>query len=426
MAARNPAEKADVPWLQLFLPFAAGFFLSYVYRTANAVIAPLIGQELDLSDGAIGLLTSAYFLAFALAQLPVGVLLDRYGPRRVESALLVVAAAGAVIYGTAQDLTMLTIGRVVIGLGVSACLMGPLKAFAMAYPKQRLASLTSWIMAAGGIGAIVAATPLEYLLGIAVWREVCLFGAGITLLVAVIIFLVVPEGPSCAPQSGRRNGLRRQFSEIRLIFRAPKFWRIAPAAFFFSGGFNALQGLWAARWISVHSGGDKMATAAQLTGMNIAVLIGMMLIGVFATELVRRGIKLTMLYRNAMLLALLAIGAMVLMPRLDGLLIWPLLGLCFSLNGLAYTLIAQSFPSTYAGRANSALNIVILLGAFGLQWGLGALIDAFSLGGASLETAYRFSFGLLVIGQLLAWLRLAYRKPRPVRGLVADTPSGWR
>lgn len=426
MAARNPAEKANVPWLQLFLPFAAGFFLSYVYRTANAVIAPLIGQELDLSDGAIGLLTSAYFLAFALAQLPVGVLLDRYGPRRVESALLVVAAAGAVIYGTAQDLTMLTIGRVVIGLGVSACLMGPLKAFAMAYPKQRLASLTSWIMAAGGIGAIVAATPLEYLLGIAVWREVCLFGAGITLLVAVIIFLVVPEGPSCAPQSGRRNGLRRQFSEIRLIFRAPKFWRIAPAAFFFSGGFNALQGLWAARWISVHSGGDKMATAAQLTGMNIAVLIGMMLIGVFATELVRRGIKLTMLYRNAMLLALLAIGAMVLMPRLDGLLIWPLLGLCFSLNGLAYTLIAQSFPSTYAGRANSALNIVILLGAFGLQWGLGALIDAFSLGGASLETAYRFSFGLLVIGQLLAWLRLAYRKPRPVRGLVADTPSGWR
>ncbi len=408
------------------MPFAAGFFLSYVYRTANAVIAPLIGQELDLSDGAIGLLTSAYFLAFALAQLPVGVLLDRYGPRRVESALLVVAAAGAVIYGTAQDLTMLTIGRVVIGLGVSACLMGPLKAFAMAYPKQRLASLTSWIMAAGGIGAIVAATPLEYLLGIAVWREVCLFGAGITLLVAVIIFLVVPEGPSCAPQSGRRNGLRRQFSEIRLIFRAPKFWRIAPAAFFFSGGFNALQGLWAARWISVHSGGDKMATAAQLTGMNIAVLIGMMLIGVFATELVRRGIKLTMLYRNAMLLALLAIGAMVLMPRLDGLLIWPLLGLCFSLNGLAYTLIAQSFPSTYAGRANSALNIVILLGAFGLQWGLGALIDAFSLGGASLETAYRFSFGLLVIGQLLAWLRLAYRKPRPVRGLVADTPSGWR
>jgi len=426
LAARNPAEKANVPWLQLFLPFAAGFFLSYVYRTANAVIAPLIGQELDLSDGAIGLLTSAYFFAFALAQLPVGVLLDRYGPRRVESALLVVAAAGAVIYGTAQDLTMLTIGRVVIGLGVSACLMGPLKAFAMAYPKQRLASLTSWIMAAGGIGAIVAATPLEYLLGIAVWREVCLFGAGITLLVAVIIFLVVPEGPSCAPQSGRRNGLRRQFSEIRLIFRAPKFWRIAPAAFFFSGGFNALQGLWAARWISVHSGGDKMATAAQLTGMNIAVLIGMMLIGVFATELVRRGIKLTMLYRNAMLLALLAIGAMVLMPRLDGLLIWPLLGLCFSLNGLAYTLIAQSFPSTYAGRANSALNIVILLGAFGLQWGLGALIDAFSLGGASLETAYRFSFGLLVIGQLLAWLRLAYRKPRPVRGLVADTPSGWR
>jgi MFS family permease len=426
LAARNPAEKADVPWLQLFLPFAAGFFLSYVYRTANAVIAPLIGQELDLSDGALGLLTSAYFLAFAFAQLPVGVLLDRYGPRRVESALLVVAAAGAVIYATAHDLTMLTIGRAVIGLGVSACLMGPLKAFAMAYPKKRLASLTSWIMVAGGVGAIAAAGPLEYLLGIAAWREVCLFGAGITLLVAVAIFLAVPESPSSAPHGVGRSGLRRQFGEFRLILRAPKFWRIAPAAFFFSGGFNALQGLWAARWISVHTDGDKMATAAQLTGMNVAVLVGMMLLGVFATPLVRHGIKLAMLYRTGMLLALLGIGGMVLMPRSGGLLIWPLLGLCFSLNSLAYTLISQAFPAAYAGRANSALNMLILLGAFGLQWGLGALIDAFSLGGASLETAYQFSFGLLVIGQLLAWLRLAYRKPRPLRGLLADTPSGWR
>ncbi|WP_428826832.1 MFS transporter [Azonexus sp. IMCC34842] len=426
MAARDSAEKADVPWLQLFLPFAAGFFLSYVYRTANAVIAPLIGQELDLSDGALGLLTSAYFLAFALAQLPVGVLLDRYGPRRVESALLVVAAAGAVIYGTAQDLTMLTVGRAVIGLGVSACLMGPLKAFAMAYPKKRLASLTSWIMVAGGVGAIAAAAPLEYLLGIAAWREVCLFGAGITLLVAVAIFLAVPESPSGAPQAAGQNDLRRQFGEFRVILRAPKFWRIAPAAFFFSGGFNALQGLWATRWISVHSDGDKMATAAQLTGMNVAVLVGMMLIGVFATPLVRRGIKLAMLYRTGMLLALLGIGGMVLMPRSGGLLIWPLLGLCFSLNSLAYTLISQAFPAAYAGRANSALNMLILLGAFGLQWGLGAMIDTFCLGGASLATAYQLSFGLLVIGQLLAWLRLAYRKPRPVGGLISDTPSGWR
>jgi len=426
LAARHSAEKADIPWLQLFLPFAAGFFLSYVYRTANAVIAPLIGQELELSDGALGLLTSVYFLAFALAQLPVGVLLDRYGPRRVEAVLLVVASAGAVIYATAQDLTMLTIGRAVIGLGVSACLMGPLKAFAMACPKKRLASLTSWIMVAGGVGAIAAAAPLEYLLGMAAWREVCLFGAGITLLVAVTIFLAVPDSPSDTSQEAGQNGLHRQFGEFRLILRAPKFWRIAPAAFFFSGGFNALQGLWAARWISVHTDGDRMASAAQLTGMNVAVLVGMMLIGVFATALVRRGIKLAMLYRTGMLLALLSIGGMVLMPRLDGRLIWPLLGFCFSLNSLAYTLIAQAFPAAYAGRANSALNMVILLGAFGLQWGLGALIDAFSLGGARLETAYQFSFGLLVVGQLLAWRRLAYRKPRPVPGLVADTPSGWR
>lgn len=426
MASLDHAESAPIPWLQLFLPFAAGFFLSYVYRTANAVIAPLIGQELGLTDGALGLLTSAYFLAFALAQLPVGLLLDRYGPRRVEAALLVVAAAGAVIYGTAQDLTTLTIGRAVIGLGVSACLMGPLKAFAMAYPKKRLASLTSWIMAAGGLGAIVAAAPLEYLLGIAAWREVCLFGAAVTLLVGAIVFMVVPELPVRPPQGSPRSGLSQQFREFRLILREPQFWRIAPAGFFFSGGFNALQGLWAARWISVHAGGDKMATAAQLTGMNIAVLAGMMLMGIFATRLVQRGIKVETLYRNAMLLALLCIGGLVLIPRLGGLLFWPVLGLCFSLNNLAYTLIAQSFPTAFAGRANSALNMVILAGAFGLQWGLGVLIDVVSLVGASLEAAYQFSFGLLVIGQLLAWTRLGTRQAEPVRTFLPDTPSGWR
>lgn len=392
-------------WLQLFLPFAAGFFLSYIYRTANAVIAPLIGQELGLSDGDLGLLTSTYFLAFGLAQLPVGVLLDRYGPRRVESALLVVAAIGAVIYGTGRDLGSLALGRGVIGLGVSACLMGPLKAFAMAYPKQWLASLTGWIMAAGGLGAIVAAAPLEYLLGIVVWREICLIGAAVTLLVAALIFFTTPELPTADPQTARAQGLHQQFRDIRLIFHSPQFWRFAPVTFFFTGGFQALQGLWAARWISVHAGSDKMAVAAQLTGMNVAILAGMMFMGAFATRLIEHGLKLEKLYWYAMLLACLILGGMVAQPQVGSLLLWPVLGLCFSLNNLAYTLISQAFPASFAGRANSALNMVILGGAFGLQWGLGALVDLFQLSGAGLQGAFRLSFGMLVGCQFgaLAW-----------------------
>jgi MFS family permease len=403
--------------LQLFLPFAAGFFLSYVYRTANAVIAPLIGQELGFGDAALGLLTSTYFLAFSLAQLPVGILLDRYGPRRVESALLVVAALGALIYGLAHDLAMLAFGRAIIGLGVSACLMGPLKAFAIAYPKPQMASLTGWIMAAGGLGAIVAAAPLEYVVAMNNWRDVCLFGAALTLLMAGVIYFVVPDSPALGTPGAAGNTLWLQLKDIRQVFRAPEFWRFAPIAFLLTGGFQALQGLWAARWMSLQAGGDKMAVATQLSSMNLAVLTGMVFMGAFATRLVARGIKLESLYRGAMLVACLTLGIMVTQPQIGSVWLWPLLGLSFSLNSLAYTLLSQSFPASFAGRANSALNMVILIGAFALQWGLGVLIDLFRASGAELPTAYQLSFGLLVVGQGLAWAWFALaRRPFSIDG----------
>ncbi|MCX5732545.1 MAG: MFS transporter, partial [Deltaproteobacteria bacterium] len=117
------------PWLRIFLPFAAGYVLSYFLRNVNAVIAPDLIRELGISPSGLGLLTSAYLLAFAAAQLPLGVALDRYGARRVESALLLVAAAGCGLFAAGTSLTQLTIGRGLIGFGVSACLMAAFKAF---------------------------------------------------------------------------------------------------------------------------------------------------------------------------------------------------------------------------------------------------------------------------------------------------------
>jgi hypothetical protein len=190
---------------------------------------------------------------------------------------------------------------------------------------------------------------------------------------------------------------------MRQVFRAPEFWRLAPIAFLLTGGFQALQGLWAARWMSIQAGGDKMAVATQLSSMNLAVLTGMVFMGVFATRLVAGGVKLESLYRGAMLIACLTLGIMVTQPQIGSVWLWPLLGLCFSLNSLAYTLLSQSFPASFAGRANSALNMVILIGAFALQWGLGVLIEVFRYCGTELPTAYQLSFGLLVVGQALAW-----------------------
>src|SRR5438477_8506816 len=161
-----------VHWLRLFLPFAVGYYLSYLLRNANAVIAPELTRELSLTAADLGLLTSAYFFAFGAFQIPLGILLDRYGARRVEATLLLFAAAGTLVFGFGRDIAELSLGRALIGVGVSACLMAGLKQFSQWYPLERQSSLTGAIMTSGSLGAISASVPLEWLLPVFGWRGV--------------------------------------------------------------------------------------------------------------------------------------------------------------------------------------------------------------------------------------------------------------
>src|SRR5881227_547613 len=127
------------PLVVVFCPFAGGYFLSFFFRNVNAVISRDLAREFALTPADLGFLTSMYLLAFAAFQLPLGVLLDRYGPRRVVAALLLSAAAGALVFALARDLATLSLGRALIGLGVSAGLMGAIKAFSLWFPLSRLA-----------------------------------------------------------------------------------------------------------------------------------------------------------------------------------------------------------------------------------------------------------------------------------------------
>lgn len=394
-------------WLRLFMPFAAGYFLSYLFRTANGVIGPVLARELNLSDNALGLLTSTYFLAFGAAQLPLGMLLDRFGPRRVEAALLLLAACGAAIFGLSTTLGGLAIGRALIGLGVAACLMASFKAFSQWFPPERQASLTGWIMASGGLGALVAAKPLEFALGFAGWREISLALAGMTLLVAVVIWLSVPDKAIDV----KGAGIREQLAGVRRIFASRHFWRYAPTGFWMTGGFMAVQGLWASRWMNVLEGMERGDIAIRLTLISAAMLGGFLFMGFFATKLVHRGIKLERVYLAAMTVALLGFALITWQPQIGNLL-WPVLGVCFSLSNISYSLVAQAFPPALSGRANTALNLLVFLGAFGLQWGIGGLVDSLQAAGWSADTAYRIAFFALSGGQLLAlvWLLLPIRQ----------------
>ena len=394
-------------WLRLFLPFAAGYFLSYLFRTANAVIGPVLARDLGLGDNALGLLTSTYFLAFGAAQLPLGMLLDRFGPRRVESALLLVAAVGAAAFAWSDTLSGLAIGRALIGLGVSACLMASFKAFSQWFPPERQASLTGWIMAAGGLGALAASKPLELALGFAGWREIMLALAVTTLLVATALWWFVPDKEGTAGA-----GFAEQLAGVRQVFASRHFWRYAPMGFWMTGGFMAVQGLWATRWMSVIEQLDRTAIAARLTWMGGAMLAGFLFMGFFATLLVRRGIKLEQVYLGAMLAAIVSLATITLFPGLGSDWLWPLLGACFSLSNIGYSLVSQTFPPALSGRANTALNLLVFAGAFGLQWGFGVLVDLLQAAGWAADSAFRTGFLTLLGGQIaaFAWLVVSGRR----------------
>ena len=171
----------------VFLPFGCGYYLSYLFRTINAVISENLIVDLNLGPAALGLLTSIYLIAFASTQFPLGVALDRYGPRWVNAVLLMFAAAGAAIFAFAESFWLLLVGRALIGIGVSAALMSAFKANALWFPGDRIPLMNNLIGAFGAVGAITATRPVEMLLHIAEWRDIFAGLAVVTVLVSISV-----------------------------------------------------------------------------------------------------------------------------------------------------------------------------------------------------------------------------------------------
>lgn len=387
-------------WLKLFLPFAGAYFLSYLYRTANAVIGPVLTQEMALGAGGLGLLTSAYFLSFAAAQLPLGMLLDRFGARRVESGLLLIASAGAVVFAAGQGIADLAIGRAMIGLGVSACLMAAFKAFSLWFPRDRQASLTGWIMTSGGLGALAATAPLEAALQLVGWRDIFLALAGLTLAAAIGLFLSVPE----RSPSDRTETLAAQWVGVKTVFRSAHFWRFVPLGLALTGGFMAVQSLWSISWLMQVNGYSRTTAAEHTAAMSVAMLVAYILIGLLATALARRGITALMLLGAGVGLSLLTLGLIVGQLAGQTYLLWIAYGTFSSFGTLVYSQAAAGFPVQLSGRVNTTLNLMVFLGAFGAQWGLGLLIDLLQAQGQTAAAAHRGAFLALLGTQLTAYL----------------------
>jgi MFS family permease len=354
----------------VLLPFAAGYYLSYLFRTINALIAGDLMAELGLNAADLGFLTSVYFLVFAAVQLPLGALLDRYGPRMIQSSLLLLASAGSLVFALADGLFGLLVGRALLGLGVALALMAGFKAIALWFPPGRIALANGWLVMLGALGAVTATAPAELVVQALGWRGLFALLAGLFALAALLVLLAVPEptGTPAAPTGAKRVNLWA-------IYRDRRFWRIAPLSAVGIGTSWSLQGLWAAPWLRDVNGLQRSDVVQHLGVMAIAVCLSALLLGTATDRLRRRGVKTESVLASMLVLSIAAQTGLVCAWPIPAYLLWAVVAAAGAATVLSFAILSEYFPKEMSGRANAALNVLHVGGAFVLQSATGLIIE---------------------------------------------------
>ena len=393
---------APLLFLRVFLPFALGYFISYFFRNVNAIIeADLVG-DLGFSAASLGLLTSVYFISFASFQLPLGLLLDRFGPRRTESVLLIFAALGALIFSMAESLSGLILGRLLIGFGVSACLMASFKAYVLWFPPDRLPLMNGLQMVAGGLGAMSATVPLRTALEFTDWRGVFLILSGLTLFSALVLWLVYPEKEgSTGPVP-----MKKQLEGLKTVLTSRPFLAIAPLVMFSQSAQMAIQGLWAKPWLRDVAGLDEAECANHLMWMMAAMMAGFFLLGLLSERLYQaRKISPVTVGVSAMAVFIVLQLLMALGWTAQPMLLMTAFSFFATAGILPYAGLSQIFPKDLSGRVSTSLNLTVFLGAFAVQWGLGEIISLWPTEGKGYAPeSYGAAFGSLAVLQLFGLL----------------------
>lgn len=404
---RKTNERARQYWrlvLAVFAPFAAGYYLSYLFRTINASISPALASEFGLDAAQTGLLASVYFLVVAGAQIPIGVFLDRFGPRRVQGALLVIAVGGAALFGNADGFIELLLGRAMIGLGVAGSFVAALKAIVIWFPRERIAFINGCMIMLGSLGAITATAPTDWLLVWIGWRGLFEVLTFVTVTVAGLIYFSVPQrepNPDTSMSSQSSLSLWSVFTDAR-------FLRIAPLSAACVGSSWALQSLWAVPWLADVEGFDRQSQMTQLSIMAICLSLGALTLGTIADRLRKRGIRVEVLFAATAVLFILAELALVLHAPLPPLLPWSFVSVVGAATVLSYAMVADYFPKELAARANGALNLLHFGWAFVVQYGTGLILGQWLPHEGHYPTvAYQVALGCIVALQVVALMWFA-------------------
>jgi len=386
----------------VFLAFAFAYFLSALLRAVTATLAPLLTQEFALHARDLGLLSGGYFLGFAATQLPLGRWLDRLGPRKVQLGFLGVAVVGCVVFSLAGSFSALLAGRVLVGAGVSACLMAPLTGYRRWFTPMAQMRANAWMLMTGSIGMVASTLPVQWLLPLAGWRPL-FWGLAVLIVLAMgWMALAVPAWPSVSHAASPERALPSGYAAV---WQDRYFQRLAPLGFFCYGGMVAMQTLWAGPWMQNVAGQTAAQAATGLFWINMAMLATFWSWGMVNPWLLRRGLDANSLMAWGLPSSLLVLAGIVVLGPQAGAGAWALFCVCSTFVSLSLPALAMTFPQSLAGRALSAYNLVIFLGVFVVQWGVGLAVDGFVAAGLGTVAAYQSGMALFLAcnGGAYAW-----------------------
>jgi len=383
----------------IFLVFAFAFFISNLLRSIIATLSPILTSEFNLTAGNLGLLAGGYFLGFTCMQIPLGFLLDKHGPKKIVSSFLIIAIVGTTSFALAQNFASLLISRVFIGIGVSACMMGPLTGYRIWFADEYQQRANSWMLMVANIGFVFSTLPVQILLPIIGWRWIFV---GITFLIIISIVFILLFIPSWDHKFEKdENKPEGKLSDIW----SNKFFKSAiPLGFFNYGGMYAIQTLWAGPWMVRVTGYSPLESAIGLFWINFIALIGFFVWGYILPKISKYGLNSFKLMKFGLPISYLVFLSIIMIGSKAGAFLLTIYILTSIVLTLSQPAVALSFPKHLTGKSLTSFNFVIFLGTFTMQWGMGLIIDLSNSLGKSEIVSFQISFFVYLLCCIFSYL----------------------
>ncbi len=384
--------------ISIFLVFALGYFISTLLRAITATISPELVNEFDLSAGELGLLGGGYFLGFASVQIPLGYLLDAKGPRKIVSYFLSLAIIGLILFSFAQNFLTLLISRVIIGIGVGACLMGPLTAYRVWYQDETQQRSNSWMLMVGAIGMLSSSLPVQYMLPTIGWRGIFINLSILTFICIILIIIFIPRWNIEYLDKSKKNG------KLEEIWSNDLFKSLVPMGLFNYGGLFAIQTLWAGPWMVRVSGYTPEESAKGLFIIYFFMLISFLIWGYFVPKISKNINDAIKLLKFGTPLSLIILGLIIYLGPDAGAIHWTLFVVAAIFLSLSQPAVGMAFTLSNAGKALTSFNLLLFVGAFFVQWIMGIIIDLGMDLNFSEVTSFRFAMIFVLLTSLTSYL----------------------